>query len=305
MKIIKTLDIVKFVGNSGSYIKRENDKIHRHQLKGGQIIFKEIIFKDYQSSSKNVLQVVDKNKRLFHVKSERIPNVWYNVSLNTHYCDCPDTISTCKHIYAVHIFVKEYFEKSKDKEVIDELLPMIRDTQTIEVERDFQMDVPIDEPSVVNVTGEKSRETITNAQTLLESLKESIGNYSEIEKQQKQQLVQNFIASCVEPATFERPSLINMPRRGSISTQQENVQRIRMGHGQKHAVSKISEGSTPRPPIKRPSHMFVSRSKQKRAIFCKISKLTCDICATKTLVEPDNDSIFCKNCEHKIFVKKR
>ena len=78
-----------------------------------------------------------------------------------------------------------------------------------------------------------------------------------------------------------------------------------MRHGQKYAVSKIGEGSTPRPPIKRPSHMLVSRSKQKRAIFRKISKVTCDICATKTLEEPDDDYIFCKNCEHEIFVKRR
>lgn len=47
------------------------------------------------------------------------------------------------------------------------------------------MDVPIDEPPVVDVRGENFWETITNAQTLLESLKDSIGNYTEIEKQQK------------------------------------------------------------------------------------------------------------------------
>lgn len=146
MKIIITVDIVEFVGDLGRYIKRGNDKIHRHRLKG-----EKRIFKNYQSSPDNVLQVVDKDNRLFHVKSETSPNVWYNVSLNTHYCDCPDTVSTCKHIYAVQIFVKEYFEKSKGKEIIDELLPMITDTQVIEVERDFQMDVPIDEPPVVDV----------------------------------------------------------------------------------------------------------------------------------------------------------
>ena len=54
-----------------------------------------------------------------------------------------------------------------------------------------------------------------------------------------------------------------MPGRGSISTQHENVQHTRMRHGQKHAVSKIGEGNTPRPPIKRPS--LVSHSKQKKS----------------------------------------
>ena len=82
---------------------------------------------------------------------------------------------------------------------------MITYTHVIEVEHDFQMDVLIDEPPVVDVTGEKLWETITNAQTFLESLKDSIGNYSKIEKQQKQQLIQNFIALCLEPATFEMP----------------------------------------------------------------------------------------------------
>lgn len=70
MKLIITLDIVEFVGDSGRYIRRGNDKIHRHRLKGG-----ERIFKDYQSSSKDVLQVVDKENRLFHVKSETSPTI--------------------------------------------------------------------------------------------------------------------------------------------------------------------------------------------------------------------------------------
>ena len=70
--------------------------------------------------------MVDKDNRLILIKSETSPDIWYNVSLNTYYCDCHDTVSTCKHIYAVQIFIKEYFEKSKGKEVIDELLPMIR-----------------------------------------------------------------------------------------------------------------------------------------------------------------------------------
>ena len=129
--------------------------------------------------------MIDKDNRLFHVKNETSRNIWYNVSLNTHFCDYPDTISTCKYIYIVQIFVKKYFEKSKGKEVLDESLPMIRYTQAIEVEHDFQMDVPIDEPPVVDVRGENFWETITNAQTLLESLKDPIGNYTEIEKQQK------------------------------------------------------------------------------------------------------------------------
>ena len=74
MKIIITFDIIEFVGDSERYIKRGNDKIQCRRLKG-----EERIFKDYQSSSNNVLQVVDKDNRSFHVKSETSPDVWYNV----------------------------------------------------------------------------------------------------------------------------------------------------------------------------------------------------------------------------------
>ena len=73
MKLIITLDIVEFVGDLGRYIKRGNDNIYRHRLKG-----RERIFKDYQSFSKDVLQVVDKENRLFHVKSETSTDIWYN-----------------------------------------------------------------------------------------------------------------------------------------------------------------------------------------------------------------------------------
>lgn len=77
------------------------------------------MFEDYQSYPKDVLQMIDKDNCLFHVKRETSPDVWYNILLKTHCCDCLYTLSTCKHIYAVQIFVTGYFEYSKGKKIID------------------------------------------------------------------------------------------------------------------------------------------------------------------------------------------
>ena len=64
----------------------------------------------------------------------------------------------------------------------------------------------------------------------------------------------------------------------------------------------VKKLSTPRPPLKRPSHMLVTHSKQKIAIFRKFPKVICDICATNTLVEGGKILVFCKNCDHEMFL---
>ena len=76
-----------------------------------------------------------------------------------------------------------------------------------------------------------------------------------------------------------------------------------MGHAEKHIIFEVDERSASHPPLKRPLYMFLLHSKQKKSIFCKLLKVVCDICATKTLVERGSNSIYCKNCDHKMFVK--
>jgi hypothetical protein len=264
-------------------------------LKGG-----ERIFKAYQSSPMDVLKVVDKENLLFHIKSETNPTLWYSVSLKTHYCDCPDRVSTCKHIFGVQSIVKEFFEKPKDDEFVEEILHMESNMETI----DFMSPSQVDEPIEDATSNDAMREKMLNSLSELDSLcKASLDVDNEEEMKRKLQALQACIATFLEPSSFERPKTIDLPLRGSIASIQENVKRTRMGHGRKRTTSEIGEGSTPRPPLKRPPHMLVSHSKQKRSIFRKLPKVTCDICATKTLVEGGANSICCKNCDHEMFVK--
>lgn len=68
------------------------------------------------------------------------------------------------------------------------------------------------------------------------------------------------------------------------------------------------EGSTPQPPLKRPYHMLISHSKPKpkknkiKNKNCMLPKVTCEIYATKTLVEGGANLVFCKNCDPEMFV---
>jgi hypothetical protein len=64
--------------------------------------------------------VVDMEHMLFCIPSENFHTTMYNVSLNTHFCDCPSRISNCKHILGVERIVKEYFLPSQVIESIVE-----------------------------------------------------------------------------------------------------------------------------------------------------------------------------------------
>lgn len=165
-----------------------------------------------------------------------------------------------------------------------------------------QIDLQIEEPTMVDTIDEKLIIVLSEAEKLLQTLRESIGGYSEDEKKYKLQVLQGFLTSVVEPPTFQRPNMIDLPIRGSISIVQDNIKRSRMEHEKKRASSEIGEGSTPRPPLKQSSHMLISHSKQKRAIFRKLPKVTCDICAIETLVEGGANLVFCKHCDHEMFV---
>lgn len=264
-------------------------------MKGG-----ERIFKAYQSCPLEVLKIVDEEHLLFHVKSETSPNLWYSVSLKTHYCDCPDRVSTCKHIYGVQSIVKEFCEGPKEDEEVEEALPTQVNIEDMKFLTPSEADVQKEETSSIDVVREKSFNMVRAIESLCQA---TIYGDNDEEVRRKFQALQACFRILSEPPTFERPNTITLPLRGSIASVQENVKRTRMGHGRKRIISEVGEASALRPPLKRNSHVFISQSKQKRAIFRKLPKVTCDICATKTLIEGGANSIFCKNCDHEIFVK--
>ena len=112
------------------------------------------------------------------------------------------------------------------------------------------------------------REKVLNSLSEANSLyKDSLDVDNKEEMKRKLQALQACIATYLELSSFEGPKTIDLPLRGFISFIQENVKRTRLGHGRKCIISEVGDGSTPRPVLKRPPHMFLSHSKQKMSIF--------------------------------------
>ena len=76
-----------------------------------------------------------------------------------------------------------------------------------------------------------------------------------------------------------------------------------MGHGKKRAIDDTRKEISERPPLKHTSHKLVSIAKSKRSIFPRISKVTCDICSTKTMVGKDDEVVTCRNCDRTLKVE--
>ena len=98
------------VGDSGRFSRRTNDKSHRRRLASAQRIFQK-----YQSAPQDILEEVDLNQKIFHIASETSPNTKYTVTLSTHFCDCGSSSSTCKHILALQMIVKEFYGSLNDE----------------------------------------------------------------------------------------------------------------------------------------------------------------------------------------------
>jgi hypothetical protein len=86
----------------------------------------------------------------------------------------------------------------------------------------------------------------------------------------KTHMMRTFLEIFSESITFERPSTIDIPRRGSIASIQKNVKRRRMEHGQKRKTMEHEVGNGSRPTPRHHAHVLVSHSKHKKFIFPKV-----------------------------------
>jgi hypothetical protein len=221
-------------------------------LKGG-----ERIFKFYQSIPEVALEVVDMDHILFHIPNESSHTTTYNVSLSTHFCDCPSSVSSCKHILGVERIVREYFLPPpviQSRVESFEATPMEDDVHNegvISPTRVSPSDIEVNTISLGNNDLTKDLDNmLEEAQAKLQEVRCSIQNYSKEEVKYKMDVVRTFLTSLAKPFNFERPPTINLPLRGSIASIQANVKRIRMGHGKKNAAFEDEEESDPQPPSK-------------------------------------------------------
>ena len=199
---------------------RANDKAHQRHLKGG-----ERICKLYVTDSDEVLQIINKDLLLFYIRSETNPDTTYNVSLSCYYCDCPTIIITCKHIIGLQLILKKYFSTDfKLFELVDSQMPSEEpDVMTFNLE-----DSPIIEENAStpiemhNYFEEKWRIELLQLQATIsevwQTLESNLIHVSSEEWKHKIGLSNRFIESMKESFTFDRPAMIVLPTKGSIST---------------------------------------------------------------------------------------
>ena len=113
----------------------------------------------------------------------------------------------------------------------------------------------------------------------LDSMKIELETISVDELKHKLKIVKRYITLFNEPYTFDKPSTISLPSRGSIYSIQENIRRTRMGHGKQleSQILKDPQSSQPRSKPTRPIHVLLSRSKQKRVVFPSKLRVTYEI----------------------------
>ena len=88
---------------------------------------------------------------------------------------------------------------------------------------------------------------------LMSSLILSMNHGTIEEAEQKKYLLQRVVTSMSTPVTLQRPTTIDLPRRGaSIKPSQANVTRTRVGHRQKQKKPNVEAGSSSQPPTTHP-----------------------------------------------------
>ena len=192
---------------------------------------------------------------------------------------------------------------SPKDDMVEDMMAMDDDALDVPSSFPTSIDVQIGEPSICDEVKTKLLRGFGELENLVQSGRTSIGDCSTDELKHKSQLIQSFMRLYSQPFTFQRPGTIDLPRQGAdISIVQDHIGRTRMGHGKQHVVvaSNDTEKNTPRPPLKRSSHMLVSHSKQKRTKFSKLPKVNCEQCDTSNFVPRGAPLYSCTNCDHEM-----
>ena len=99
---------------------------------------------------------------------------------------------------------------------------------------------------------------------MIQELISSVKTYTKEEAIYKTNVVEKFLTSFSKLLTFQTSSIVDMPLRKSIAIIEANVKQTRMRHGTTCVVEEDEERSGSQPLSKRPTHVLVAHSKQKK-----------------------------------------
>lgn len=189
--------------------------MHRRRLKGG-----ERILKAYEENPESILETLDEEHSLFRMRSESSPSTYYDISLNSHFCNCASEVSTCKHIIGMEFIMAKHFpslqcdnEELHFQESFVEV-DNIEMTTSMTIESSFAQKKSASDKGSHHV--EEFSSLLEEMEVLIGKTKFSMHDFTIEELEHKMDLAKKFISSFKEPFTFERPPRIALPSKGSI-----------------------------------------------------------------------------------------
>ena len=256
----------------------------------------EKILQKYGEDS-SFLQIVDDISLKFRIQSLNTPTQWYNVNLQSDYCDCPDWTSQCKHLYGIRLIIMQYFSH------LSAILPILDNAHhMLDSGSHVMLDKQIQEEDVF--------EHLQDIKSMLFSIEQDVSRKSDAEVNAIMQQLQE-VRSILRPLVS--PNYIEMPSKGSIRHIQAHVTQTRLGHGKRPATNEDQHSACLMGEIvqpQKPTHQTgILRKKhqrgQNRVRFHSQPRIWCPHCCTKTLLVDPSTTIICHTCHAMLPLTKR
>ncbi|MCO5605167.1 hypothetical protein L7F22_059347 [Adiantum nelumboides] len=203
-----------------------NDRLQTTILARGEEILRRY------ANDPSTIQVIDEAALLFKVLSMSSTGTWYQVSIQSAYCDCPYWFSNCKHLYGMRLILRGFFSN------IGHILPIIDTARELVMEHNPEQfeDTTIDVEPTRDAHGQGPPPTqvltqcIDELKALLHNIEEGrIPSYSD---SKILSLVGQVRAAYVGLFAQRAPIEIYLPKKGSVTQVQAHVIATQLGHGQ-------------------------------------------------------------------------
>ena len=276
----------QIICDSGRFIPRANSKEHASRLRRA-----EEVVERYHRDPQTIV-VLDAARLLFSILSMSKDNIWYTVSVQLNYCERHDVWSTCKHLMGVVMVIERYMTDLADS------LPIIAHANGMHEPTEFASDqVEGDENPCVN---EVLWLRINDVKERLDALANGMNRLSEENNQYITEKMDDFIT---ELQTCFVPHPIDMPKSGSIKSQQQHVTLNRLGSHvtRVNRVTSMDESimgsSPPKDKFCKGTMQRVGEWSRKSIRFPKNTKVKCNHCDCNTYISGSDFSLHCVHCE--------
>ena len=273
---------------SGRFIPRANCREQRIRYKEAETILERYV------KNKDTLVILNDIRLLFSIQSMSHVDVWYTVSIQCNYCDCPDVATKCKHLQGILMIIESHMPD------LMESLPIIQHAREMHFDDiQYNGDYNNAENHGLKTLEVDVHKNITVLQEALISLERNIHvlGYDDMYniKGKMDELI-------ITLHGFFLPLVIKMPTSGTIKMQQQNVGLNRLGKRKLRSDIVVQNddilGSSP-PKNRRTGGVMqkIGDKSRKRIRFPQKVRIRCAHCDCNNLIMADETRFYCAHYE--------